>query len=423
MKKFFIFTFVLMSLLAISVSASNKISPAIDVIANDNSMVKAGVPFNGELIFDVDDFDDTLGTNVSSITITSLPSQESGRLMLDNLYVVENQVIYRDDFSLLKFVQTTKDNNVAIFKFKPQGSDYEIECSLKALQIVNLPPVTSNGEIISTWTKANISSFGTLPAFDPENDNLKYEIVSFPKKGLIALTNATTGDYKYSPYIDAKGTDSFTYRVRDSYGNYSETCLVEISIEKLNASLVFSDVEKKHLNAVLVMYENSLMECTKNGDGTLSFKPNEEITREEFLVLVMTAMGAKDVPLLDKTRFADDMEIKKEYKGYIESALSLGIIKGTNEDDGLHFNPKGTLTLAEGAVIINNIIGASANTSMTVFLDDDQIPDWARSAITSLTEIGVLRKTDGKIEPNSTLTRAQVAQILMSLLEIRGKLH
>lgn len=423
MKKTLLFVIILIFALAFTAYASEKLSPALDVIATNHSMVKASVTNNNEVLFDVDDFDRPLGVNLKSITITELPSQAVGRLMLDNLYVVKNQVIARDDFSMLKFVQTAEGAS-AVFKFRPNNSTYEIECSLQALSSVNLCPVASNGDSVSAWTNMNISCFGTLAGYDPEGDKLKYEVVSYPEKGLITITNAETGDYRYTPYENAKGTDAFSYTVRDEFGNYSETCTVKIKIEKLKTSLVFADMDdEKCMNAALVMYEENLMTFKRNGDGTFDFRPNEEITKEEFVSLVMKAMGAKDVPIVEKTRFADDKDIKAEYKGYLESAFSLGIVKGTTEKDGVHINPKSKVTTADAAMIINRIIGAKIETSMTVFADDDQIPDGARESLTSLTELGILEKTNGKISPNSPLTRAQTAQIIMSLLEYRGKLN
>ena len=423
MKKFLGLVCVLMFLFTLTVCADNKISPAIDVIARENSMVKASVLYNGEFGFDVDDFDNALGVNVKSITVTSLPNESAGRLMLDNLYIVENQVIKREDFSMIKYVQKSSEEKNAVFKFKPNGCSYELECSLMPLDEVNLTPVATNGKIVSAWTNMNVSNFGALDGYDPEGDELKYEIVSYPRKGLVTLTNLNTGDYIYTPYENASGTDAFSYRVRDSYGNYSEICTVKMKIEKLRTSLVFSDLDdERYLNAGIVLHEKELMKFEKNQDGTYNFKPTEEVTKEEFVALIMNAMGAKNVPTVTSTRFADDSDISPEYKGYMESAFSLGIISGTNKQDGLHINPKATVTLAEASVIINKIIGAKSEGSLTVFADEDDIPAWAKSSISSLTDAGILTKENGKISPNAPLTRAQTAQILMSLLNYMGKI-
>ena len=421
MKKFLIFLSLFVFAFTLTASAKAVISPAIDVIANENSMVKAGVLTNGELLFDVYDFDECLGTNVNYITVVSLPTSSTGRLMIDNLYVLENQVIYRDDFSLLKFVSTGDLSQEVFFSFKPNDNEYVIECELKGLESVNLSPVATNGATVSTWTMEDVTHYGSLDGYDPEGDSLRYEIVSYPSKGLLYLDSTSTGDFRYSPYIEASGDDSFSYRVRDSYGNYSETCTVKMKIQKTATKLVFSDTDERDYKAAAVMKQFDLMDITTNVDGTLTFNPEQSITREEFVVLVMKAMGAKNVPTLEKTRFADDKEISAEYKGYIESAFSLGIVSGTIKSDGVHFSPKATVSKADAAIIINNIIGAKVESALTVFLDSEEIPDNAREAITSLTALGIFEKSEGKISPNAPLTRAQTAKILMSLLEYRGK--
>ncbi len=423
MKRLLIFTIILACVFCISVSASEKLSPAIDVIASENEMIKTGLLNNGKIEFDTNDFDTVLGNNVSSITISTLPDEKEGRLMLENLYVVENQVVYREDFSLLKFVLAKQEEANAVFTFKPNNCNYEISCSLKTTSSVNFSPVASNGESVSTWTQENISNYGTLSGYDPDGDELKYEIVNYPKKGLITITSKEHGDYKYTPYIDATGVDAFSYRVRDSYGNYSEICTVSIKIDKTRVNLVFNDIEDdRYLNAVLVVNEFEIMECSQNSDGTLSFNPNATVTKEEFLYLVMVAMGAKGVPTLEKTRFADDNEISSEYKGYVESAFSLGIINCENKVDGLHFNPKKEITVAEASLIINKIIGAKVGEFQKTFKDGEEIPTWAKDALLALNNLGIITAENGSIKPNNPLTRAQTAQILMSLLQFRQKI-
>ncbi len=424
MKRYIIFCLILISAFCICASASDVISPAIEVIAEQNEMIKTGLVQDGTILFDTYDFDVSLGANVKSITVSSLPSEADGRLMLGNLYVVENQVIAREDFSLLKFVSATQSEATdTTFKFEPNDCGYEIKCMLRSIENVNFSPVASNGEVVSVWTQENISSYGILVGYDPDGDDLKFEIVNYPKKGLLKLTNSDTGDYIYTPYENARGTDAFSYRVRDSYGNYSETCTVDIKVDKLRVSLVFNDlVSEKYLNAVIVMKDLDIMECVENSDGTFSFKPDEKITKEEFVYLLMTTLGAKNVPTLDKTRFADNSEISPQYRGYIEGATSLGIVSGENKSDGLYFNPKKEITLAEAATIINNIIGAKANNKQT-FKDDESIPSYAKDDVYALVEAGIINKESGEIKANNPLSRSQTAQILLSLLQFRGKLN
>ena len=420
MKRIFFFSCVFIFLFSGVALANSKISPAIDVIASELGMVKSGLLSDGTLLFDTDDFDNSIGASVNEIKISALPNEDSGRLMLDNLYVVENQVINREDFSLLKFVSKSQDKE-AIFKFYPNGQNYEIMCELFSLESVNLSPVASNGVGISTWTMKNTSTVGSLLGYDPDGDEIKFELVSRPEKALLVMTNKMTGDFIYTPYANASGKDSFSYRVVDSMGNYSETCTVNIKIEKNEPILSFSDVGVSDICAVSHVFEAGLMNGRREENGTYMFDSNKEITREEFVVLLMKAMGADEAPKINKTRFADDDDISPENKGYIESAFSLGIIEGKIENDGVHFNPKDPITLAEASVIINNILGKKSTTSLTVFKDINEIPTWAKADIEALTEAGIIKKQNGEISPNAPLTRAQVAQILSSLLKQRGK--
>ena len=423
MKKVIILVFVFMFLLCLCASAS-KLSPAIDVIANENNIIKASNINNGEFLFDTSDFDNSLNTTVNQITICSLPSDKYGRLMLDNLYVVENQVIKREDFSMLHFVSSDNSIENCFFTFKPNNSEYVIECTLKALKSVNFSPVASNGEVLSVWTQTDIASYGTLTGYDPDGDELKYEIVSYPQKGLVEITDCINGDYIYTPYVNAKGVDSFSYRIVDSFGNYSEECTVKVKVEKLRTSLVYSDIEDcKHKNAIILMTEMDILEASINSNGELMFLPQEAVSREDFLVALMKTMGAKSVPSVQKTRFADDYEVDENCKGYVEVAYSLGIIDGTFESDGLHFYPKKSITLAEASIMINNIIGAKADNILPTFKDDNEIPSWASEDISILCDLGILQKENGKINPNRFLTKEQVSQILMSLLKYRGKLE
>ena len=52
-------------------------------------------------------------------------------------------------------------------------------------------------------------------------------------------------------------------------------------------NLKFSDVDRLDLNAVAVVCERNLMSYEKEDNGTASFNPDEVVTREEFIVLIM----------------------------------------------------------------------------------------------------------------------------------------
>lgn len=418
----------LVLLLAVSttVNASGitvPVSTGLETISSQNEMIKSGLVY-GNITFSASDFDRATGLDkVKSITVMSVPEPYDGALMLGSINVTEGQVISRANLNLLKFVPAQGGVYDTSFTFNA-GASYNIECMLRMTNEVNFAPTVSMGAAISVWTQKDICSFGTLSASDPENDGLVYEITNAPKKGIVVLTDKYHGDFKYAPYAGCTGSDRFTYVVRDEYGNYSEEATVTVKIVHPEADIVFSDMDRDNdwaYNAALVMTARGIMSSPQlNGEYT--FNPSAQVTRSEFLVMVMTSLGADSIPTVATTGFADDSDIPVSAKGYAASALRLGIVSGDVQANGsTYFHPNDPITRAEAAVILNNIIGASVPTaaSRTVFADVSDVPAWAENALYALNDLGIFKGTGaGNISPYATLNRAQTAQILFSMLNV-----
>lgn len=407
---------------AVPVSASNifiPVSLGLENISTQNEMIKSGLVY-GNITFSASDFDRALGLDkVKSITIMSIPELYEGTLMIGNVSVTPGQVISRANMSLLKFVPAQGGAYDTAFTFN-SGNSYNTECILRMTTEVNFAPTVTLGGAVSVWTQRDICSFGTLSASDPENNKLVYEITNAPKKGIVVINDKNYGDFKYTPYAGCTGSDRFTYVVRDEYGNYSEEATVTVKIVRPESDVVFADMDRDThwaYNAALVMTARGIMDYQKV-NGQYIFNPTSEVTRSEFLVMVMTALGADSIRTVASTGFADDSDIPVSAKGYAASALKLGIIKGDINTNGeLSFRPNDPITRAEAAVIINNIIGASVPTSLPVFADVSDVPAWAQNALYALNDIGIFKGTGtGNISPYSTLNRAQTAQVIFSML-------
>jgi VCBS repeat-containing protein len=89
---------------------------------------------------------------------------------------------------------------------------------------VNDAPVASDQAISVT---ANVLFNGQLTAIDPDGASLTYQVVTTAKKGTVVV-NASTGAFTYTASANAKGNDSFTFRVTD--GTLSSTAKVTVTI-------------------------------------------------------------------------------------------------------------------------------------------------------------------------------------------------
>jgi len=105
-----------------------------------------------------------------------------------------------------------------------------------------------------------------------------------------------------------------------------------------------------------------------------------------------------------------------ESTGYISRAYNLGIIKGVQENGELYFKPSSTITRAEAAVILNAILGAEEPDTVPVFADHSSVPVWAQGSLYALSAAGIFTGTgQGNLSPNASLSRAQTAQILLTV--------
>lgn len=112
-----------------------------------------------------------------------------------------------------------------------------------------------------------------------------------------------------------------------------------------------------------------------------------------------------------------DVATSHPYYKQIKAISQKGIISGVG---GGKFAPDKPLTRAQAVTIIIKTIGfeglAPMYNTTTGYLDDAQIPLWARDAIYVGTEIGLISGSGGYCLPNETMSRAEAAAFLNRFL-------
>lgn len=402
--------------------AQGDLSCALSVIANQSKMAKYGIKGNA-ILFSADDFERSLNVSeIESITLTEVPAITEGSLCLGDKLVSAGQIISRSNIDLLNYRGAGKDFESS-FRFKVDGYEYEMTCELYLLDRANSAPTVDmeDDASLAVSTHVGIAIGGRIRAYDAEGDDMRFEIVSYPKNGTIDL-NAETGEYTYTPLGSYFGEDSFSYVAIDTYGNYSSAKQVVLDVQRLSVDVVYSDMEGHPAHhAALALTEKSVMSGATIGESTY-FMPDVSVSRIDFLVMTMNAAGIDDVKSVKDTGFDDDDEIPEEMKGYVRRARELGIIGGSIDADGrLCFEPNRAITRAEAALIVNNIVRGQVPIVKPTFADKSEIPTWASDAIYSLNHLGILSAENGNISPSSEITRAQTAQMLYSLMCVLEK--
>ena len=210
------------------------VSAGLSVLAGQSPMAKAGL-CGAPVSFSADDFGRAMNlSSVRSVTVTRIPSPDEGELRLGNVVVNNGQVISASALSNLSYVSARGGVRYSSFGFTVNDSPVEMTCEVFLLSTVNQAPTLAKAPeaSLSASTSVNKTLTGELPSHDPDGDVTTVEIVSYPKSGILVLTDPHKGTYTYTPYPDRTGKDSFTYVVRDPYGNYSASATVSLQIVK-----------------------------------------------------------------------------------------------------------------------------------------------------------------------------------------------
>ncbi len=95
-------------------------------------------------------------------------------------------------------------------------------------------------------------------------------------------------------------------------------------------------------------------------------------------------------------------------------AVQMGVIKGT---DG-KLNPNEAITRQECFVVLARAFKLQEMTTINImFSDENEISEWAKGAVYALVNSEVIQGSNGRINPKDYITRAEVAQIFDNLIE------
>ncbi|MDY3928059.1 MAG: S-layer homology domain-containing protein [Clostridia bacterium] len=163
--------------------------------------------------------------------------------------------------------------------------------------------------------------------------------------------------------------------------------------------------------SILALAEKGIIK----GKEKNAFMPNDNITREEFLKIVVMAFGLKG----DTEIKFEDVKEDAWYTPYVKTAVANKIINGvTDTQFGVGMN----ITRQDMATILGRIIDDIGVQLETVhdtvsFADQDEIAEYAGNYMLVLAKKGVISGMgENKISPKENTTRAQAAKVIYFIL-------
>ena len=164
--------------------------------------------------------------------------------------------------------------------------------------------------------------------------------------------------------------------------------------------------------AIEALYKRGVV----NGTGGKTYNPDGEVKREEFVKIIVSALG---ISAADKQVQFTDNVLGSWYTDYVNTAASAGIINGMGDGS---FGVGRSITRQDVAVIVCNALsnaGVMLSPSDDTFADDAEISGYAKDKVMSLYALGLVSgRGNGRFAPQEYMTRAETAVLVYNMLNM-----
>lgn len=232
--------------------------------------------------------------------------------------------------------------------------------------------------------------------------------------GIVAVKRARDG--KNSLYR-MNDTISFAEKTEEIIGLKEKNADVK-KMDVISPGKTFVDITG-HKEKILI--EALASRGIVNGKTENSFEPDSTMSRAEFATIIARGLG---LPGKDSAIFKD-VTPDDWFYSYVGTAYSYSIIKGVAENE---FNPKGTITREQAAVMIQRaarLCGMdtemdtlAARDVLAQFSDYVKVSDWAQASLAFCYDKGILSDDVMDIYPKESVTRAEIAAMLYNMLSL-----
>ncbi|QRG67455.1 DUF4855 domain-containing protein [Brevibacillus choshinensis] len=156
-----------------------------------------------------------------------------------------------------------------------------------------------------------------------------------------------------------------------------------------------------------------------NGQGEGLFYPQKTISRQDIAVLLTKVAGL--LPKSAKEASFADVPVDSPYAPYVYGLSELGVMNGRNDGTVGAADPltRQELAVLLARLMKESHVAKAASTSATSYSDEEEMAGYAREAIADVTNQRWMQGANGKFNPLGTVTRAEAAVIAERVLNAR----
>ncbi|MCM3133184.1 glycosyl hydrolase 53 family protein [Paenibacillus polysaccharolyticus] len=159
------------------------------------------------------------------------------------------------------------------------------------------------------------------------------------------------------------------------------------------------------------------------GMSDTRFEPQGELTRAQFLQMLVKGIGQTNLTDSSATQLPTDVKSDQWYADAVRAGLAMNIIQGRADgtfgaNDLISRQDMGVMLHRAMEAAERNNNSATVNTGQVKFRDQADIADYAKDAVAFMSQLGVLNGLpDSTFAPKQTANRAQGAVAIARLLE------
>lgn len=304
--------------------------------------------------FSPEDF--SADTSLRGICITDLP-QEAGALMLGHRILREGDILTADQVARMTFSPLGHETDQTLeVGYLPIFHDRVEEESAMTLSIRGKEDKAPVAEDSAIETYKNLPNTAKLKVTDPEGQPMTYTVTRQPKRGTVEIKE--DGSFTYTPKKNKVGVDSFVYTATDPAGKVSREATVTITILKPSEAAQYTDTIGKECRFAAEWMKHTGIFVGESLADEPCFSPDKEVTRGEFVTMLVKALDIPTDEDLTYTGYTDD--VPKWLQPYLAAAMRSGLTAGLPNQQV--FGADTPITGAEASVMLQNALDMAAET-------------------------------------------------------------
>ena len=305
--------------------------------------------------FSAEDF--SADPSITGICITEVP-EDSGVLMLGSRILRPGDVLTAGQVAQMtfspersEFDQTMAVGYLPIYEGGVEGS------AAMTLSIRGKEDKAPVAEDSALETYKNLPNTAKLKVSDPEGQALTYTITRQPKRGTVTISE--DGSFTYTPKKNKVGVDSFVYTAADPAGNVSREATVTVTILKPTEAAQYTDTLGRECRFAAEWMKHTGIFVGESLAEKSCFSPDKEVTRGEFVTMLVKALDIPTDEGIVYTGYTDD--IPTWLQPYLAAAVRSGLTAGLNEQEV--FGADRPITGAEVSRMLQNALDLTAEAS------------------------------------------------------------